>query len=116
MIEAFGRYIAATYADRFERYSSERVGVADEKEFAGSLIVETRIVKSDGEPVAINYLMRREGNNWHIAEVHLDGTISELAVRRSEFFAILRDQGIAGLIAALNKKSDLLSGSAATAS
>jgi phospholipid transport system substrate-binding protein len=114
--EAFGRYIAATYADRFDRYSGERFDVAGEKDFAGGLIVQTRIVKSDGEPVAINYLMRRDGDNWHIADVYLGGTISELAVRRSEFSAILRDHGIAGLIAALNKKSDLLSRSAATTS
>jgi phospholipid transport system substrate-binding protein len=84
------------------------------KDFAGSLIVETRIVKSDGKPVAINYLMRGEAEGWHIADVYLDGTISELAVRRSEFSTIMRDQGIAGLISVLNKKSDLLSGSAAT--
>jgi phospholipid transport system substrate-binding protein len=114
--KAFGRYVAATYADRFDRYSGERFEVADEKDFPGGLIVETRIVKSDGKPVAINYLMRRDADSWHIADVYLDGSISELAVRRSEFSAILRDQGIAGLIAALNKKSDLLSRPAATAS
>jgi phospholipid transport system substrate-binding protein len=114
--EALGRYIAATYADRFDRYSGERFEVAGETDFAGGLIVQTRIIKSDGEPVAINYLMRRDGDNWHIADVYLGGTISELAVRRSEFSAILRDHGIAGLIAALNNKSDRLSGSAAGAS
>jgi phospholipid transport system substrate-binding protein len=114
--EAFGRYVAATYADRFDRYSGERFEVADEKTFGGGQIVETRIVASDGKPVAIDYAMRRDGEGWRVSDVYLDGTISELAARRSEFSAILRDRGIAGLITALNEKSDLLSGSAANAS
>jgi ABC-type transporter MlaC component len=34
------------------------------------------------------------------------GSISELATRRSDFAAILRNSGIEGLIATLNKKAD----------
>jgi phospholipid transport system substrate-binding protein len=114
--EAFGRYVAATYADRFDRYSGERFEVVDEKAFAGGLIIETRIVAADGKPVAIDYALRPDAEGWRVSDVYLDGTISELAARRSEFSAILRDRGIAGLITALNMKSDRLSGSAANAS
>jgi ABC-type transporter MlaC component len=39
----------------------------------------------------------------------LNGTISELATRRSEFASILRTRGINGLIAMLNTKADALS-------
>ena len=114
--EAFARYVAATYADRFDRYSGERLEVIDERAFGYGLIVETRIVTADGTPVAIDYVMHRAGDGWRVSDVYLDGTISELAARRSEFSAILRDRGIAGLITALNQKSELLSGSAANAS
>ena len=69
------------------------------------MIVQTRIVKSNGEPVHINYLMRDN----KIADVYLNGTISELATRRSEFASILRTRGINGLIAMLNTKADALS-------
>jgi phospholipid transport system substrate-binding protein len=76
-----------------------------ERPYGPATLVETRIVKSDGDPVAINYLMRRNGDVWQIADVYLTGTISELATRRSEFTSILRSQGIDGLIAALNRKA-----------
>jgi phospholipid transport system substrate-binding protein len=76
----------------------------------------SRIVKSNGEPVGINYLMRCNGEDWLVSDVYLDGTISELAMHRSEFASILRDRGVTGLIAALNTKSDLLSGIARNAS
>ena len=113
---AFERYVAATYADRFDSYAGERLEVTGQTALAAGLIVQTRIVKSDGEPLGINYLMRHGGDGWRVADVYLDGTISELATHRSEFSAILRDRGIAGLIAALDKRTDRLSGAARNSS
>ena len=112
---AFERYIVALYADRFDTYSGEQLEVIGERQIGAGVVVQSRIVKSNGEPVAINYLMRPEGNAWQIADVYLDGTISELATRRSEFAAILRAQGIDGLIATLNRKAELLSGTGGAA-
>jgi phospholipid transport system substrate-binding protein len=105
---AFERYIAAVYAERFDSYSGERLQVTGERSSPGGTIITSRIVKSDGAPVNINYLMRDNGGVWQIADVYLDGTISELATRRSEFASILRTGGIDGLIEALNNKADAL--------
>ena len=102
---AFARYIAATYASQFDGYSGERIEVLDERPFAYGVLVRTRIVKADGGPVSIDYLLRRDAQDWRIADIYLDGTISELATRRSDFAAILRDGGIDGLIAALDAKT-----------
>ncbi|MBV8888060.1 MAG: ABC transporter substrate-binding protein [Alphaproteobacteria bacterium] len=102
---AFTRYIAAVYAERFDNYSGEQLQVIGEQPTAAGVIVQTRIVKSNGEPVNLNYLMVQNGGYWQIADVYLNGTISELATRRSEFSSILRSQGINGLIAALNNKA-----------
>src|SRR5579864_360745 len=95
---AFARYIAAIYAERFHNYSGERLQVTGEQPSAGGTIITSQIVKSDGQPVSINYLMRDNGGVWQIADVYLDGTISEMATRRSEFAAILHTSGISGLI------------------
>ena len=107
--QAFERYIAAIYAERFDSYSGERLQVTGEQPSAGGTMITSQITKSNGEPVHINYLMRQNGGIWQIADVYLDGTISELATRRSEFASILRAQGIAGLIATLNAKASTLS-------
>jgi phospholipid transport system substrate-binding protein len=106
--QAFVRYIAAVYADRFDSYSGERLQVIGEQVSAGGSIITSRIFKSDGQPVDVNYLMRQNGGVWQIADVYLDGTISELATRRSEFAAILRTRGIDGLIETLNTKATSL--------
>jgi phospholipid transport system substrate-binding protein len=63
--------------------------------------------------VDIDYLMRRDGDAWRIADVYLSGTVSELAARRSEFSSVMRRQGVDGLIAVLNRKAATLGSVAA---
>ena len=107
--EAFERYIAAVYADRFDSYAGERLQVTGEQTSANGTIITTEIIQSNGEPVRLNYLLRQNGGAWQIADVYLNGTISELATRRSEFSSILRTRGIDGLVTMLNTKADALS-------
>jgi phospholipid transport system substrate-binding protein len=114
VISAFGHYIAATYADRFDSYSGERLQVLGEELLSYGTLVQTRIVQSDGKPVTINYLMRQTTGIWQITDIYLDGTISQLATERSEFSSILRDRGVNGLISALNRKVDLLTKSSSS--
>jgi phospholipid transport system substrate-binding protein len=87
--------------------------VTGEQPAAFGLLVTSRIIKSNGEPVEVDYVMRRNGENWLISDIYLDSTVSEVATRRSEFAAILKTQGIDGLIAALNRKADMLTGTTA---
>ena len=60
--------------------------------------------------------MRRNGDSWLISDIYVDGAISEVATRRSEFAAIMKKEGIDGLIAALNRKADILTATAAKSS
>ena len=56
------------------------------------------------------------GDSWLVADIYVDGAISEVATRRSEFAAIMKKEGIDGLIAALNRKVDILTAAAAKSS
>ena len=111
--ESLGRYISAIYADRFDSYAGQKLQVTGEQPNAAGTMVRSQIVKANGDPVNVDYMMRRNGNSWLISDVYLDGAISEVATRRSEFGAILKNEGIDGLIAALNRKADILTGTTA---
>jgi phospholipid transport system substrate-binding protein len=113
LTESFGRYISAIYADRFDSYAGQKLQVTGEQPNPGGIMVKSQIVKANGEPVKVDYLMRRNGEGWLISDIYLDGAISEVATRRSEFGAILRTDGVDGLIAALNRKADMLTGTTA---
>jgi len=109
LIDGFTRMTIATYASRFDGYSGERFEVdpAVETRKTGS-VVHTRLVQSNGEPIAINYLMRHSAPGWKVVDVYLTGTISELATRRSEFSAILDAGGATKLIDTLKQQTDQL--------
>ena len=113
--ESFGRYISAIYADRFDSYDGQKLEVTGEQPTPSGVMIRSQIIKANGEPVKVDYMMRRSGDSWLIADIYLDGAISEVATRRSEFSAILKNDGIDGLIAALNRKADMLTGTTAKA-
>jgi phospholipid transport system substrate-binding protein len=115
MTESYGRYISAIYADRFDGYAGQRFEVTGEQPTRAGVMIKSQIIKANGEPVKVDYLMQRSGDSWLISDIYLDGAISEVATRRSEFAAILRNEGIDGLIAALHRKADLLTGTAVSA-
>jgi phospholipid transport system substrate-binding protein len=113
--ESFGRYISAIYADRFDSYAGQQLQVTGEQPNAGGVMVRSEIIKASGEPVKVDYMMRHNGDAWLISDIYLDGAISEVATRRAEFAAILKNDGIDGLIAALNRKADILTATTAKA-
>jgi phospholipid transport system substrate-binding protein len=105
LIAAFGHYVAATYADQFDSYSGQQLQVAGERPYGPDMMVQTKIIKSNGDSTRLDYLMDQGGR---ILDVYLDGSISELAVHHSEFHSILQRDGVDGLVMALNRKVDLL--------
>jgi phospholipid transport system substrate-binding protein len=108
VMAAFAHYVAATYADQFNSYSGEQLQVTGQRPFGSDVMAQTKIVKSNGEATKLDYLMRQDQGAWRISDVYLDGTISQLAVHRSEFHSILQREGVDGLVTALNRKINLL--------
>jgi phospholipid transport system substrate-binding protein len=108
VMAAFAHYVAATYADQFNSYSGEQLQVTGQRPFGSDVMAQTKIVKSNGEATRLDYLMRQDQGAWRISDVYLDGTISQLAVHRSEFHSILQREGVDGLVTALNRKVNLL--------
>jgi len=105
---AFTRYITATYADNFDSYSGERFDVTGQQSTPYGPIVKSRLIQSDGKPVAMNYLMRLTGGTWRVGDIYLTGTISQLANLRSQFSAVLAHEGPDGLITLLDRKTEML--------
>ncbi|WP_448190977.1 ABC transporter substrate-binding protein [Azospirillum sp. sgz301742] len=103
-VEAFTRYSVANYAANFKEFGGERLEVLGERTIPAGTVVDTRIVPPGEPPVPINYLLRPVPGGWKIADVFLNGTISELATRRSDFARTMQDQGIPGLVARLDAK------------
>lgn len=105
--EAFARYTIATYADHFKN-SSDKLAVAGEKKSPYGTIVETKIVQPDGSETGVNYLMRQNGKEWQIADIYLQGTISQIANLRSQFSSVVMRGGAPALVQTLDRKTATL--------
>ncbi len=116
VVDHFVDLSVSTFAARFDGYSGEAWRIEGTTEAPrGGTIVENRLVTGAGEVIPINYLIREdETGDWRIIDVYLDGNISELATRRSEFTSVLKSGGVERLIAQITQQVDRLSGAPAT--
>lgn len=102
---AFKELSLATYAARFDGFSGQRFETEGVEEAShDTKLVKTRIVLTDDDPVEIDYRVRSNGHGWRIIDVYLNGTVSEVALRRSEFSAVLERHGFDALVAQLEEK------------
>jgi phospholipid transport system substrate-binding protein len=109
LIRAFSDWSIATFANRFDGWSGESFQLQDERTLqSGDRLVRTQLLRPRDEPVALNYLMREAGGAWRVVDMYLSGTVSELASRRAEFTALLREGGAPRLEAELRRRTEAL--------
>ena len=100
---AYADFIVATYASKLDIYSGERFDVEPSGQAQGDgTLVYTKIVDSDGVEHAVNYIVGRGGR---VFDTYFDGTISDVAARRSEFTSLLQRSGPDQLIQSLTDRT-----------
>jgi phospholipid transport system substrate-binding protein len=112
-LDLFTGLTVANYAGRFTGWSGESFEtLGEEPGVHDTMLVKSRIVRPDDEDVTLDYrLQLTPDHGWQIIDVYMNGTISELALRRSEYSAMLRREGFPALVEALDKKiTDLREG------
>jgi phospholipid transport system substrate-binding protein len=111
LVSAFSEWVVATYANRFDGYAGETFRDGGENTLQnGDRLVRTQLVRTDDAPVQLNYLLRGSEGRWRVVDVYLNGAISELASRRSDFTSVLRDGGAPKLTAELRRRTAALLG------
>lgn len=110
LLAVFTQYMVASYVANFDTFDGEQFRVLPDLRAVGQLqVVQTEIVRRAKAPAKINYVMRSAGGAWRIVDVLLDGTISQVAVQRSDFSSLLSSGNASRLITALQKKVATLS-------
>jgi phospholipid transport system substrate-binding protein len=113
LAHAFRRFTIASYVANFDSSDGERFEVSPDTRASGvDRIVMSHLVLETKERIKLDYLMRRGAAGWRIVDVLLDGTISRVAVQRSDFRVLLGKGDAGALVASLNRKTADLSGGA----
>ena len=112
LLKAFRRFTVATYVANFDKYDGETFQILPGSRDSGpDRVVGTEIVSSDGQRVRLDYVMRKSDDTWRAVDVLLEGSISRVAVQRSDFRKILASGDADALITSLQRKiADLSDG------
>jgi phospholipid transport system substrate-binding protein len=111
LLSAFRSYTIATYVANFDKYSNDKFEISPELRALGNgeQIVHTTFVPESGDTHVIDYVTHQTDGAWKAVDVLLDGTISRVAVLRSDFRHLLVEGGFQALLVDLRQKSaDLL--------
>lgn len=107
LIDAFRRMTIADYARNFDGYNGEAFSVdPNVQERADSKIVQTKMTAPGRAQIPFVYRMTKSRDGWKIADVYLNGFVSEVATRRADFSSTLKSGGAAALVQKLNAITD----------
>jgi len=122
-VTTFKHFVVSNYARQFDGYSGQTFETLDvEPAPRKTVIVRTVLVRTRDADVKLNYRLHElkispagdeedgQGDGggeslWKIIDVYSNGTVSELALRRSEFSALLSRNGFEGLIEKVKSKA-----------
>mgnify|MGYP003385208213 FL=1 len=104
IVETFRKLSIATYAGRFNQYEGEQFQIVEQRALPREqVLVRSRLTKSDGGTVNFDYVLHQTDGRWRIANILFDG-VSDLAIKRGEYRAILQRDGFQALIDMIKEK------------
>jgi phospholipid transport system substrate-binding protein len=116
LFQVFRSYTIANYVANFHSYKGRVISVEPTTRPVGNeSVVTSRITKPNGNALRIDYVMRNEDGGWKVVDVLLDGTISRVAVQRSDFASLVSSGDASPLISSLRSKVSALSNGSMTA-
>lgn len=113
LMDAFRRYTVVSYVNSFDNFDGQRFEISPTTRAVGvDQVVATKIIPKAGDTHELDYVMRQVGAGWRAVDVLADGSISRVAVQRSDFRRLLTRGGAQALAESLRSKTvDLSDGS-----
>jgi phospholipid transport system substrate-binding protein len=114
LLDAFRRYTVASYVANFDTYAGQSFTVSPDTRSLGAdrLVVKSRIAPVNGDATELDYVMKQTPSGWKVVDVLAAGSISRVAVQRSDFRHLLSKGGGDALVTSLQHKTSDLSGGA----
>jgi phospholipid transport system substrate-binding protein len=106
LVDAFRSMLVRTYSNAITAYQGQTMKVMPLHMKAGEtdVTVRNQFLKPGGQPVQLDYQMHKTDGGWKIYDIVVEG-VSLVLTYRSEFSAVVKQQGIDGLIRRMAEKS-----------
>lgn len=102
-VEAFKQFSTGSYARNFHELDGQKFTTLGSEPDHDNLVVRSEFGKPGSEPVSFNYLLRENNGNWLILNVVAQG-VSDLALKRADYAAVIKAEGFDALIDRIKKK------------
>lgn len=107
VVDTFRKLSIATYAGQFKRHEGEQFEVIEQRDLPHEQkLVRSQLTKSDGGTVNFDYVLHQGEGRWRIVNILFDG-VSDLAIKRGEYRAIMQREGFQALIDLIKQKIEL---------
>ncbi|TMH26649.1 MAG: ABC transporter substrate-binding protein [Betaproteobacteria bacterium] len=106
LVTEFRNMLVRTYSNAIQAYEGQTLKVlpARGKQDPEETVVRTQFVRAGGQPLPIDFTMHQKDNVWKVYDITVEG-VSLVMTYRSEFDAIVKQEGIDGLIKRLASKN-----------
>lgn len=107
-VERLRQSTVLQYVTRFGRAGGLRFSLDGEQAQAAERVrIDTLLHRPNGTPVKLQYLVQRDDARWRIVNV-VAGGVSDAALRRVQYDAVIRREGVEGLLSLLEMQNSEL--------
>jgi phospholipid transport system substrate-binding protein len=106
LVSEFRNMLVRTYSNAIGGYEGQTMKVMPVRMKPGDtdVTVHNQFIRPGGKPVLLDYAMRKTDAGWKIYDIVVEG-VSLVLTYRSEFDAVVKQDGIDGLIKRLSQKN-----------
>ncbi|HYL90184.1 MAG TPA: ABC transporter substrate-binding protein [Burkholderiales bacterium] len=106
LVTEFRAMLVRTYSNAVSVYQGQTLKVLPShgKQDPEDTVVRTQYVRAGGPPLPIEFHMRQTDKGWKVYDIVVEG-VSLVMTYRSEFDAVVKQEGIDGLIKRLAQKN-----------
>lgn len=106
LVQEFRNMLVRTYSNAISAYQGQTMKVLPSRAKPGDTeaTVRNQFIRPGGKPVLIDYSMRKTDAGWKIYDIVVEG-VSLVLTYRSEFDAVVKQEGVDGLIKRLAQKN-----------
>src|SRR6185503_13835418 len=106
LVSEFRSMLVRTYSNGIQGYQGQTLKVLPTrgKQDPEDTTVRTQFVRAGGQPLPIEFHMRQADKTWKVYDIIVEG-VSLVMTYRSEFDAVVKQEGIDGVIKRLAQKN-----------
>lgn len=106
LVEEFRSMLVRTYSNAISEYQGQTLKVLPSrgKQDPEDATVRTQFMRAGGKPLPIDFQTRKTPEGWKIYDITVEG-VSLVLTYRTEFDAVVKQEGVDGLIRRLGEKN-----------